>query len=673
MSLATAAHSWKAMRSGNERRLLAVGGLAVGEVTRRGRGSGGGNTEYVPRMKSLTLMPLLLLACSPEFKDPDPGDDSSCDALTWYFDGDGDGAGAPAPFISACVAPDEWVADATDCDDALPGVHPGAAEVCDGVDQDCDSEPDDGVPNDGAGCVEPVAPTWDDAVGDVHITVRTDSDTSDGTDDYSEVCLSASECFTLDNADWNDNEAGATDEFIHAGVALDRSTLDRLLVRISDGSDQWQPECVAVSLDGEPYFCATGITAALGDASGEVLEWTDPVAIGCLGCYEAPLTHGPMVGATGPDFMTLWYRTDATRRVAVHVAASEAALETSTPVHVSWPAPERDFTDTVRIGGLGPDTVYWYAVEVEGSRFGPWQVRTSPAGPGPLTLAFGSCAKDAEQPMFSVIEALAPDVFVFVGDNHYGNTPDLDSNRQNYRAALAIPDRRALLQHTPTLATWDDHDYVGDNTDGSSAGKDDALHAFSEYWANGSYGTDEVAGVYSAHSLGDVDVILLDDRYWRGLDDSVLGDAQEAWLYDVLRSSTATFKLVATGSQMSLQGSSDSWASFPEAQGRFMDFLADESISGVVVLSGDIHRSEFRLLPGATGGYSVPELTSSPLANSTSSCSHESEEMECYDAGPSFVALDIDSSLADPALVATIYDEAGLAQASWTLLGSELR
>ncbi len=629
--------------------------------------------DLLPPPKWLTVSTALLLACSPGFADPEPGADTSCQQQSWYGDGDGDGYGAVAPVLSACVAPAGWVAAASDCDDGSSTVHPGAAEVCDGVDQDCDGEPDDGVPNDGAGCLEPAAPTWDYAVGDIHITVHTDADSSDGTDDPIELCLSASDCFALDNPDWNDNEAGATDEFIHAGVALDRSAFDQLLVRISGGSDQWQPTCVAVSLDGEPYACAAGITTALGDNTGEVLEWSEAVAISCLGCYDAPLTHGPMVGATGSDFVTLWYRTDATRRVAVYIAESEAALANAAPVHVTWPTAPRDFTDTVRIGGLTADTAYWYTVEVEGIRYGPWPVRTLPAEPGPLRLAFGSCAKDDDQPMFSVIEDFAPDVFVFVGDNHYGNTPDLDSNRQNYRYALTIPDRLALLQHTPTLATWDDHDYVGDNTDGASDGKDDAREAFSEYWANGSYGLDEVAGVFSAHSLGDVDMILLDDRYWRGLDDSVLGDAQEAWLYEVLRTSTATFKVVATGSQMTLQGSSDSWASFPEAQARFMDFLLEESISGVVVLSGDIHRSEFRLLPGAAGGYAVPELTSSPLANSNSTCAHDSEELECYDGGPSFVGIEIDTSLSDPALVSTIFDADGVAQATWTILLSELQ
>ena len=62
---------------------------------------------------------------------------------TWYADADGDGFGDPASPLTACEAPDDHVQTANDCDDADPEIHPGAAEVCDGVDQDCDGTIDE--------------------------------------------------------------------------------------------------------------------------------------------------------------------------------------------------------------------------------------------------------------------------------------------------------------------------------------------------------------------------------------------------------------------------------------------------------------------------------------------------------------------------------------------------
>jgi hypothetical protein len=39
-----------------------------------------------------------------------------------------------------------------ECDDASPNVHPGVAEVCNGVDDDCDGDGDEGDPGGGPAC-----------------------------------------------------------------------------------------------------------------------------------------------------------------------------------------------------------------------------------------------------------------------------------------------------------------------------------------------------------------------------------------------------------------------------------------------------------------------------------------------------------------------------------------
>ena len=57
---------------------------------------------------------------------------------TWYADGDGDGYGDSATTTTACDQPSSFVSDGTDCDDREAATHPGATDVCDGVDTDCD-------------------------------------------------------------------------------------------------------------------------------------------------------------------------------------------------------------------------------------------------------------------------------------------------------------------------------------------------------------------------------------------------------------------------------------------------------------------------------------------------------------------------------------------------------
>jgi len=62
---------------------------------------------------------------------------------TWCADGDGDGFGLASACTEACVAPEGFVADGSDCDDGDAAVHPGVAEYCGGGDEDCDGLVDD--------------------------------------------------------------------------------------------------------------------------------------------------------------------------------------------------------------------------------------------------------------------------------------------------------------------------------------------------------------------------------------------------------------------------------------------------------------------------------------------------------------------------------------------------
>ncbi|MFH1467174.1 MAG: MopE-related protein, partial [Pseudomonadota bacterium] len=72
-------------------------------------------------------------------------DEDAVDRRPFWVDGDGDGFGSDEEGWWGCAPPEGMAGNADDCDDADPGVHPGATEVCDGVDQDCDGEPDEGV------------------------------------------------------------------------------------------------------------------------------------------------------------------------------------------------------------------------------------------------------------------------------------------------------------------------------------------------------------------------------------------------------------------------------------------------------------------------------------------------------------------------------------------------
>ena len=65
-------------------------------------------------------------------------EDEAVDASTWYLDSDGDAYGAPNVSQNACTQPSGYLEDDQDCDDGDAAINPGATEVCDSVDDDCD-------------------------------------------------------------------------------------------------------------------------------------------------------------------------------------------------------------------------------------------------------------------------------------------------------------------------------------------------------------------------------------------------------------------------------------------------------------------------------------------------------------------------------------------------------
>ncbi len=129
--------------------------------------------------------------------------DNNCDGnidegvtTIYYRDNDGDGYGNSTNTIQACSVPSGYVSDSADCNDDNSAVHPGAVEICDTVDNDCDGEVDEGVTNiyyrdnDGDGYGDSSTTTTGCSAPSGYVSDNTDCNDSDATihPGGSEVC-----------------------------------------------------------------------------------------------------------------------------------------------------------------------------------------------------------------------------------------------------------------------------------------------------------------------------------------------------------------------------------------------------------------------------------------------------------------------------------------------------
>lgn len=252
-----------------------------------------------------------------------------------------------------------------------------------------------------------------------------------------------------------------------------------------------------------------------------------------------------------------------------------------------------------------------------------------------IVIAFGSCNKeDQPQPMWEEILVNDPDVWIWLGDNIYGDSRDPMVLREKYDLQSDNPGYQKLKNRASIIGTWDDHDYGvndgGKNNPIKEQSQDEFLR-FLEVDSSDALWTRE--GVYSSHdfTVGQkaVKVILLDSRYHRDSiarvdgvylkNDSgtVLGDEQWEWLQSQLVNSRADVNIIGNGIQfISSEHRFEKWANFPNEQKRLYQLIADSGAKGVILISGDRHVAEVseRSIEGLT--YPLRDVTASGLTHS---------------------------------------------------------
>lgn len=268
--------------------------------------------------------------------------------------------------------------------------------------------------------------------------------------------------------------------------------------------------------------------------------------------------------------------------------------------------------------------------------------QTSQPSEQPITrLLFGSCIQqDRPTPIFETMLEVEPELLVFLGDNIYADTFDIDLMRAKYGKLAANESFRQLRAACPVLATWDDHDYGLNDGGADYAMQEQSQQAFLDFWNDaGDSPRRSRAGLYDAYVFGPpgkrLQVILLDTRYFRSAlklgprrvggpyypdDDAektMLGDAQWAWLEQQLRV-PAEVRVIGSSIQCVAEAAGqETWANLPYERQRLFRLIESTGAGGVLIISGDRHWAELSV---------AEEDVAYPLIDVTSSSFNQKHE-----------------------------------------------
>jgi alkaline phosphatase D len=327
-------------------------------------------------------------------------------------------------------------------------------------------------------------------------------------------------------------------------------------------------------------------------------------------------------------------------------------------------------------------------------------------------IGFGSCAEGGkEQPIWQAVLAAKPELFLFLGDNVYGDTRDMSVLRARYAELAQQPGFAKLRNTTPLAVTWDDHDFGEDDAGGDFPQKEASRQVFLEFWGEPADSPRRTRdGVYASYVFGPpgqrVQVILLDLRYnrtplvkpepgvrnyrsWamarhrKGLEvpgpyarnpdpsATMLGERQWQWLERQLET-PAEVRLIGSSVQVLADFPGwEGWSLFAHDQQRLIELIRRKRANGVVFLSGDMHYAELSKL-NVNVPYTLWDITSSGLTEVWPAATPNANRVSEVIREPNFGLIDIDWQGAQTMVTLSVVDQQGVRRISKQLLLAEL-
>lgn len=283
-------------------------------------------------------------------------------------------------------------------------------------------------------------------------------------------------------------------------------------------------------------------------------------------------------------------------------------------------------------------------------------------------IAFGSCADEKkDQSIWNTIKADNPDLFLFIGDNVYGDPytsdprfsdPTMPMMRESYQKLAQSPEFAAFRDDVPLMVTWDDHDYGANDAGADYLFKETSEQLYLDAWdvpADDERRSRD--GVYTSRIIGPegrrVQIIMLDTRFFRTYlqrtdeygvagkeryvpleqpNGTMLGEAQWNWLQDELEK-PADLRLLVSSIQVHSDGHGwEAWKMMPHEREKLYDMIDATDANDVIILTGDRHAGSVYRRDDVID-YPLYEVTSSSLNVPASVWREESGETD-VEPGP---------------------------------------
>ena len=343
--------------------------------------------------------------------------------------------------------------------------------------------------------------------------------------------------------------------------------------------------------------------------SGIDKTFTDPEIIAAAKRHGIALMGGPLLGQVTEQSVVLWMRPASEQAISV-ICGDQQVTASEVPAGQVL---------RLELEGLSANTTYQYAVRVAEQTVAEGEFVTAPKPSSDETfrITFGSCCHKigVHNPnLYQTIVSRRPHAMMLLGDIAVDDrNNEVNMHRCDYQLRDVSKAFSHLAANVPLYASWDDHDYFDNDLSGiprryNHQDRQRVRQVWLENWNNPS-GQPGQEGIYFSSRVGPVEIIMLDTRSCRDggrrkQAGSYLGDDQMKWLKETLQRSTAPFKVVSSGTMWSdyVSNGKDSWGTWDqESRDEVFDWIEDEKIGGVLLVSGDRHGARGFRLPRPSG------------------------------------------------------------------------